>query len=170
MANATTRGFAAVLADVLNWLKIYKQRAFWVQIGATISAVLLWIPFAWGKDWTMGLAVNLVMVVTFLCSVVTNIVWAGLRKSYSCVIGTIIGFGLFYTTWCVIVLQLKELTKILFWLFNGFVFGALFGYMAFLVFAISGLIHVPRKRRLGSEPPSEGQTKPAEAERHSSAS
>ena len=98
MGSAATRGFAAVLADILNWLRIYKQRAFWVQIGATISAVLLWAPFVAGLP-TVSSLVNLVVTMALLCSILTNIVWAGLRKSYSCVIGTIIGFGLFYGTW-----------------------------------------------------------------------
>ena len=169
MTKVAARGLSAVLVDVLNWLKIYKQRAFWVQIAATVSAVLLWIPFVSG-GFTEGLVVNLIVVVSFLCSVVTNIVWAGLRKSYSCVVGTIIGFGLFYAAWGVIVRQLKDLMEILLMLLNGFVFGALFGYMAFLVFAISGLISFPRKRRLGSESSDERQSGPAEAERHDSAS
>ena len=169
MANAATRGFAGVLADVLNWLRMYKQRAFWVQIGATISAVLLWVPFVMG-DLTPSLVVNLIVVVSFLCSVVTNIVWAGLRKEYSCVIGTIIGFGLFYTAWGVVVRHFEDLMGILYMLLNGLVFGALFGYMAFLVFAISGLIHIPRKRRLGAESSGEGQTQPAETEKRGSTS
>lgn len=168
MGNAATRGFAAVLVDILNWLKMYKQRAFWVQIAATVLAVLLWIPFV--MDSTVGLLVNLVAIVGFLCSVVTNIVWAGLRKSYSCVIGTIIGFGLFYTAWGVIVLQFKDVMQILLGLLKGFLIGALFGYMAFLVFAISGIIYVPRKRRLGFGASDEGQAKRAEAKKGDSAS
>ena len=168
MGNAATRGFAAVLVDILNWLKMYKQRAFWVQIAATVLAVLLWIPFV--MDSTVGLLVNLVAIVGFLCSVVTNIVWAGLRKSYSCVIGTIIGFGLFYTAWGVIVLQFKDVMQILLGLLKGFLIGALFGYMAFLVFAISGIIYVPRKRRLGFGSSNEGQAKRAEAKKGDSAS
>jgi len=168
MTKAATRGLSAVLVDVLSWLKIYRQRAFWVQIGATVLAVLLWIPFV--LDMTAGLLVNLIVILAFLCSVVTNIVWAGLRKSYSCVIGTIIGFGLFYTAWSVIVVQLKDLVQILLVLLQAFLIGALFGYMAFLVFAISGLIHIPRKRRLGLGSTEGSQTESAESKMHDSAS
>jgi len=165
MGSAAARGFGAFLADVLNWLKMYKQRAFWVQVGATVLAVLLWLPFV-GGDVTPGLLVNLFVSVTFLCSVLTNIVWAGLRKSYSCVVGNIIGFGLFYAAWSVVVSpQARDLALVLTSLLKGFLVGALFGYMAFLVFAISGLISVPRRRRLGSQPPAE-----SEAEKKGSAS
>jgi len=156
MTKAASRGLAAVLVDVLNWLKIYKQRAFWAQIAATVLAVLLWMPFVMGA--TAGSLVNLFVIVAFLCSVLTNIVWAGLRKSYSCVIGTILGFGLFYATWSVLVLLQRDLVQISLVLLQGFLFGALFGYMAFLVFAISGLISVPRRRRLNSESSGENQT------------
>lgn len=162
MTNAATSGFAAVLADILNWLKIYRQRAFWVQIGATVSAVLLWVPFIMG-DLTPSLLINLIAAVGFLCSIATNIVWAWLRKSYSCVIGTITGFGLYYMAWSALVPASKELMQILFGLLMGFLNGALFGYMAFLVFAISGLIHFPRKRRLGLRSTDEDKAKTTEA-------
>jgi len=164
MTNAAARGFAAVLVDVLNFLKIYRQRAFWIQIGATVLAVLLWTPFvSVGGDFAAGLVVNLIVSLVFLCSVVTNLVWAGLRKNYSCVVGTIIGFGLFYTAWSVVVLQLRDLVEIVSGLLKGFLVGALFGYMAFLVFAVSGLIFVPRRRRLGSESSGGGSAKSAES-------
>jgi len=175
MANVASRGLSAVLVDVLNWLKIYKQRAFWVQIGATVLAALLWAPFA--IDVSAGFSVdvfavmvNLFATVAFLCSIVTNIVWAGLRKSYSCVVGAIVGFGLYYVAWSVFgPPQLRDSVGILLVLLQGFLFGALFGYMAFLVFAISGIISFPRKRRLGSESSDERQSGPAEAERRKSA-
>jgi len=169
MTKAASRGLAAVLVDVFNWLKIYKQRAFWVQIGATVLAVLLWAPFVSGLP-TVGSLVNLVVTMALLCSILTNIVWAGLRKSYSCVMGTIIGFGLFYTAWSAIVPSQDSMPHPLLALLLGFVNGALFGYMAFLVFAISGLIHVPRKRRLGLGSSEESQTESAESKTHDSAS
>ncbi|NIO36485.1 hypothetical protein GTO27_02155, partial [Candidatus Bathyarchaeota archaeon] len=43
MSEKGVRGLLGVLVDLLNWLRIYRQRDFWIQIAAVTIGVFLWI-------------------------------------------------------------------------------------------------------------------------------
>ena len=90
MSETRVRGLLGFLIDILNWLRMYKQRDFWVQIATVIVGVFLWIVF----QGVVG-AIGVILVLVFLNFIMTNIVWAISRKPYSCVVGGSIGYGLY---------------------------------------------------------------------------
>ena len=91
MSEKGLRGLPGVLVDLLRWLRIYRQRAFWIQIVTVIVGVFLWIPL---NEEVVG-AIMAAPILIFLNAIMTNIVWAISRKPYSCVIGGSIGYGLY---------------------------------------------------------------------------
>jgi len=45
MSEKRVRGLLGFLIDVLSWLRMYKQRDFWIQIAVVLVGVFLWVIF-----------------------------------------------------------------------------------------------------------------------------
>jgi len=149
MSEEKVRGLLGVLIDLLNWLRMYKQRDFWIQIAAVIVGVFLWIIILPGEE--IVRAVAAVPVLVFLNFVMTNIVWAISRKPYSCVIGGAIGYGLYNLAVGVVVHHLP-LTGALRSLLIGMVYGFVFTWLAFAIFYFVRLIKITKKKEENKQP------------------
>jgi len=141
LSEKGVRGLAGVFIDLLSWLRIYRQRAFWIQIVAVIVGVFLWIPL--NEEVIRAIAAAPVLI--FLNVIMTNIVWAISRKPYSCIIGGSIGYGLYNLAVGVIVYHLS-LTEILLNILLGMVYGFVFTWFAFIIFYFIGLIKLGKKK------------------------
>jgi hypothetical protein len=136
--SAEARGFLVVFADLLNWLRMYRERAFWYQIFATILGVFLWFLISGILVHPLSLA-----IIIFIDSIMTNIFWASLRKPYSCVIGGSVGTGL-YNFMAALSRQhsgLEIVNDVVLGIVNGFVFT----WFAFIIFYSVGLIKLRKK-------------------------
>ncbi len=149
MSEKGVRGPLGVLADVLNWLRIYRQRDFWIQIAASVVGVFLWIIILPGEE-IVG-AIAAIPALVFLVFVMTNIVWAISRKPYSCILGGSIGYGL-YNLAVGVILHRNPLPMVLVDVFVGMIYGFVFSWFGFVVFYFLGLIKRPQK---------EGEQKPS---------
>lgn len=143
MPEKNVRGLLGVFIDVLNWLRIYRQRDFWVQIVTVTVGVFLWVIILPSEEIAGAVAAALVLV--FLNAIMTNIVWAISRKPYSCVIGGSIGYGLYNFAVGVIVHHLS-LIEILAKIFLGMVYGFVFTWFAFVFFYSLGLVKIGKKK------------------------
>lgn len=141
MSEKGLRGLPGVLVDLLRWLRIYRQRAFWIQIATVIVGVFLWIPL---NEEVAG-AIKAAPVLIFLNFIMTNIVWAISRKPYSCVIGGSIGYGLYNLAVGVIGYQ-HPLPQILLDILLGVIYGFVFTWFAFIIFYFVGLIKIGKKK------------------------
>ena len=137
------RGLLGVFIDILNWLRIYKQRAFWIQIAVVIVGVFLWIIILPSEE-IIG-AIRAALILIFLGAIMTNIVWAISRKPYSCVVGGSIGYGLYNFAVGGMVYHLS-LTEILLDILLGVAYGFVFTWFAFIIFYFIGLIKIGKKK------------------------
>ncbi len=137
------RGLLGVFIDILNWLRIYKQRAFWIQIAVVIVGVFLWIIILPSEE-IIGV-IRAALILIFLGAIMTNIVWAISRKPYSCVVGGSIGYGLYNFAVGVIGYHLS-LTEILLDILLGVAYGFVFTWFAFIIFYFIGLIKIGKKK------------------------
>lgn len=137
------RGLLGVLIDLLSWLRIYRQRDFWIQIAAVTVGVFLWIIILPNEEVVRAIAATPTLI--FLTFIMTNIVWAICRKPYSCVIGGSIGYGLYNFAVGVIVHHLS-LTEILKTILLGVVYGFVFSWFAFAIFYFVRLIKITEKK------------------------
>ena len=137
------RGLLGALIDILNWLRIYRQRDFWIQIATVTVGIFLWIIILPGEEVVGAIAATPTLI--FLNFIMTNIVWAISRKPYSCVVGGSIGYGLYNFAVGVIVHHLS-LTEILMYIFLGIVYGFVFTWFAFAIFYFVGLIKISKKK------------------------
>ena len=143
MSEKGVRGLLGVLIDVLNWLRIYKQRDFWIQIAASVVGVFLWIIILPGEEIVGAIAATPTLV--FLVFVMTNIVWAISRKPYSCILGGSTGYGLYNLAVGVIVHR-NPLTGVLVGVLVGMIYGFVFSWFGFVVFYFLGLIKKNKKK------------------------
>ena len=148
MSEEKVSGLLGVLIDLLNWLRMYKQRAFWIQIAAVIVGIFLWVTF----EGVFG-AIGAVPVLVLLNFIMTNIVWAISRKPYSCVVGGSIGYGLYNLTVGVVVYH-HTLTEVLRSLLIGLVYGFVFTWFAFAILYFVGLIKITKKKKEHKQPQS----------------
>ncbi|UCG94530.1 MAG: hypothetical protein JSW13_01880 [Candidatus Aerophobus sp.] len=137
--SAEARGILVVFADLINWLKMYRERAFWYQIFATILGVLLWFLIAGILVHPISLA-----IIILIDSIMTNIFWASLRKPYSCVIGGSVGNGL-YNFVAGALFHKHSGLEIVNDLVLGVVHGFVFTWFAFIIFYSLGLIKLRKK-------------------------
>lgn len=137
MSEKGVRGLLGVLVDILSWLRIYRQRDFWIQIAASVVGVFLWIIILPGEEIVGAIAATPILV--FLVFVMTNIVWAISRKPYSCILGGSLGYGLYNLAVGVIVHH-NPLTKVLVDVLIGVIYGFVFSWFGFVVFYFLGLI------------------------------
>jgi hypothetical protein len=135
------RGLPGVLVDILSWLRMYRQRAFWIQIAAAIVGVFLWIPL---NEEVVG-AIAAAPILIILNAIMTNVVWAISRKPYSCIIGGTFGYGLYNLAVGVIVHHLS-LTEVLVNILLGMVYGFVFTWFAFIIFYFIGFIKMGKKK------------------------
>ena len=142
MSEKGVRGLLGVFIDLLNWLRIYRQRDFWIQIAAVTAGVFLWIFILPSED-VVG-AIAAIPTLILLNFIMTNIVWAISRKPYSCVIGGSIGYGLYNFAVGAIVYHLS-LAEILLNILLGVVYGFVFTWFAFAIFYLVGLVKMSRK-------------------------
>jgi hypothetical protein len=143
LSEKGVRGLLGVLVDVLNWLRIYRQRDFWIQIAASVVGVFLWIIILPGEEIVGAIAATPALV--FLVFVMTNIVWAISRKPYSCILGGSIGYGLYNLAVGAIVYR-NSLTSVFVDVLRGMLYGFVFSWFGFVVFYFLGLIKRPQKK------------------------
>jgi len=143
LSEKGVRGLLGFLIDLLNWLRIYKQREFWIQIAAVTVGIFLWIIILPSEE--IGGAIAATPTLIFLNFIMTNIVWAISRKPYSCVIGGSIGYGLYNFAVGAIVHHLS-LIEILKSILLGVVYGFVFTWFAFAIFYFIGLIKRGKKK------------------------
>lgn len=141
MSEKGLRGLPGVLIDILNWLRIYRQRDFWIQIAAVIVGIFLWVPL---NEKVID-AIAAAPILVLLNAIMTNIVWAISRKPYSCVIGGTIGYGLYNFAVGVIVHN-HLLAQISLDILLGLVYGFVFSWFAFIIFYFIGLIKLGKKK------------------------
>ena len=148
MSQENVRGIFGALIDLLNWLRIYRQRAFWIQIAAAIVCILLWIFIL--PDESLGGAITAFLTLVFLSFIMTNVVWAASKKPYSCIVGSSIGYALYNLA----VIAVGSATVYHFsavdavaYVFLGVVYGFVFSWFAFFIFNVLGLIKFERKKR-----------------------
>ena len=144
MSQQNVRGILGVLIDLLSWLRIYRQRAFWIQIAAAVVGILLWILILPSES--LGGATAALPTIVFLSFIMTNIVWAASKKPYSCVVGSSIGYGLYNLAVSAIVYHLS-VTEAITFVFLGVVYGFVFSWFAFFIFNVIGLIKMERKKQ-----------------------
>ena len=137
MSEQNVRGILGVLIDLLNWLRIYRQRDFWIQIAAAIVGIILWMLILPGESLAGAAAALPTMI--FLSFIMTNIAWAATKKPYSCIVGSSIGYGLYNLAVSAIVYRLAVLEAITY-VFLGVVYGFVFSWFAFFIFNVLGLI------------------------------
>jgi len=143
LSEKSVRGLLGVFIDVLNWLRIYRQRAFWIQIAAVMVGILLWIGILPDEEVTGAIAATPVLI--FLNFIMTNIVWAISRKPYSCIAGGSIGYGVYNLAVGIIQHHLSQ-TEILLTMVLGMVYGFVFTWFAFIIFYFVGLIKLGAKK------------------------
>ena len=143
MSERRVRGLLGFFIDLLNWLRMYRQRDFWVQIVAVVVGVFLWIIFQ-----GIGGAFTVFSVLALLGFIMTNIAWAISRKPYSCVIGGSVAYGLYNLAVGVVVHQ-QSLTDALLSVLIGVAYGFVFTWFAFAILYFVGLIRIgkPSKKR-----------------------
>jgi hypothetical protein len=141
LSQETPRGILGGLIDLLNWLRIYRQRAFWIQIAAAIVGILLWI-LVFPEE------AGAIPTVAFISFIITNVVWAASKKPYSCIIGSALGYGIYNLA--VIAIQkppdLSSLDSVMY-VVLGVVYGFVFSWFAFFIFTVLGLIKFERKKQ-----------------------
>ncbi len=137
MSEGEARGSLGVFADLVNFLRIYKERDFWIQIAATILGIFLWMIILPSQEIFGAIAASPTLI--FLNFIMTNIVWAASRKPYSCILGSSFGYGLYNLAVSVIVYHLS-LSEILKSTFLGTVYGFVFAWFAFVIFNFVGLV------------------------------
>jgi len=140
LPQENVRGILGVLIDLLSWLRIYRQRAFWIQIAAAIVGILLWIIIYPNEAAT-------VPTVAFITFILTNVVWAASKKPYSCIIGSSIGYGLYNLAAIAINKPELSMLEAIFQVLLGVVVGFVFSWFAFFIFNILGLIKFERKKQ-----------------------
>jgi hypothetical protein len=145
LPQENVRGILGVLMDLLSWLRIYRQRAFWIQIAAAIVGVVLWILILPSE--TLAGAIAAFPTLVLLSFIMTNIVWAASKKPYSCIVGSSIGYGLYNLA--VIAIQRPDLSMLdaIVYVFLGVVYGFVFSWFAFFIFNVIGLIKFERKKK-----------------------
>lgn len=146
MSETKVRGLLGVLIDLLNWLRIYKQRDFWVQIASVVVGVFLWTIL-----YQETLSSTAVLIVVFLSFIMTNIAWAISRKPYSCVIGGFLGYGLTYFAVSVVEYH-QSLAGTLVSTLIGMAFGFIFTWFAFAIFYFIGVIKLDKKKEAQKQP------------------
>ena len=149
MSEKGVRGLLGAFIDLLNWLRIYRQREFWIQIAAVTVGVFLWIIILPSEE--TGGAIAATPTLIFLNFIMTNIVWAISRKPYSCIIGGSIAYGLYNFAVGAIVHHLS-LTEILKSILLGAVYGFVFTWLAFAIFFFIGLIKRGKKEEEKRQP------------------
>lgn len=157
MPQENVRGSLGALIDLLNWLRIYKQRAFWIQIAATIVGILLWIVIL--PDESLGGAITAFPTLVFLSFIMTNIVWAASKKPYSCIVGSSIGYGIYNLAVIAILRHDLSALDAVIYVFLGVVYGFVFSWFAFFIFNVLGLIKFGRKKQEKSSPASDVASK-----------
>jgi len=144
MSQGNLRGILGVLVDLLSWLRIYRQRDFWIQIAAAVVGILLWILILPSES--LGGATAALPTIVFLSFIMTNIAWAASKKPYSCIVGGSIGYGLYNLAVSAIVYHLSVVDAITY-VFLGVVYGFVFSWFAFFIFNVIGLIKMERKKQ-----------------------
>jgi hypothetical protein len=144
LPQENVRGILGVLIDLLSWLRIYKQRAFWIQIAAAIVGIVLWVLIFPNEA-------AAVPTVAFISFIMTNVIWAASKKPYSCIVGSSVGYGLYNLAVGAIVYHLS-IVEATFHVFLGMVVGFVFSWFAFFIFNAIGLIKFERKKQ-GKESP-----------------
>ena len=144
MSQETPRGVLGGLIDLLNWLRIYRQRAFWIQIAAAIVGILLWIIIL--PEESIGGALVAFPTLAFLSFIMTNIVWAASKKSYSCIVGSSVGYGIYNLAVIAILRHDLSALDAVVYVFLGVVYGFVFSWFAFFIFNVLGLIKFERKK------------------------
>jgi hypothetical protein len=147
LPQENVRGILGVLIDLLSWLRIYRQRAFWIQIAAAIVGILLWIIIYPDEAAT-------VPTVAFITFIMTNVVWAASKKPYSCIIGSSIGYGLYNLAAIAINKPELSILEAIFQVLLGVVVGFVFSWFAFFIFNILGLIKFERRKQGKDSPAS----------------
>jgi len=144
LPQENVRGILGGLIDLLSWLRIYKQRAFWIQIAAAFVGILLWIFIL--PDESLGGAIAAFPTLVLLSFIMTNVVWAASKKPYSCIVGSSIGYALYNLAVSAILYHLPIVAAITY-VFLGVVYGFVFSGFAFFIFNFIGLIKWERKRQ-----------------------
>jgi hypothetical protein len=145
LSQENVRGSLGVLMDLLNWLRIYRQRAFWIQIAANLVGILLWIFIL--PDESLGGAVAALPTLFLICFIITNVIWAASKRPYSCIIGSSIGYAIYNLAVIAILrLALSALDAVIYVLL-GLVYGFVFSWFAFFIFTVLGLIKFERKKQ-----------------------
>lgn len=147
LPQENVRGILGALIDLFNWLRIYKQRAFWIQIAAAIVGILLWIIVYPDEAAT-------VPTVAFITFIMTNVVWAASKKPYSCIIGSSIGYGIYNLAAIAINKPELSMLEAIFQVLLGVVVGFVFSWFAFFIFNAIGLIKFERKKQGKGSPAS----------------
>ncbi len=143
MTTTLARGITVIRRGLIKWLSIFKEGAFWYQIFAAVFGILLWIAFS--ELW--DIPTSTIIILTTICFIPTSIVWAGLKKPYSCVIGTTIGSGLYNLIVGALGPYSHSPIETLGYIAQGLLYGFMFAYLAFILFCILGLIHMPGRRK-----------------------
>lgn len=144
MSEKGLRGVLGVLADLLNWLRIYRQRDFWIQVATTIVGVFLWVAILPGEEFIGAIAAAPTLI--FLNFAMTNIVWAISRKPYSCVLGGVVGYALYNFAVGVLVHRLS-LLGIIGAIFLGTIYGFVFTSFALMIFFFLGFVKPSDKNK-----------------------
>jgi drug/metabolite transporter (DMT)-like permease len=157
LPQETPRGILGALIDLLSWLRIYKQRAFWIQIAAAIVGILLWIIIL--PEESIGGALTAFPTLVFLSFIMTNIVWAASKRPYSCIVGSSIGYGIYNLA--VIAILRHDLSALdgVIYVVLGVIYGFVFSWFAFFIFNVLGLIKFERKKQTKDSPSSNVPTK-----------
>ena len=137
MSKETPRGLLGFFVDLLNWLRIYKERDFWIQIAIVFVGIILWMVILPPEG--MGGVVRALPSLFILCFIMTNITWAISRKPYSSIIGSLIGYGLYNIAVGIIVYRLS-ISDILVFTLLGTIYGLVFSWFAFTIFRLVGLV------------------------------
>ncbi len=157
MPQENVRGIFGFILDLLNWLRIYRQRDFWMQIVAALLGVLLWILIL--PPESVAGATAAFPSVAFLSFIMTNIVWAAVRKPYSCIIGSSVGYGLYNLAVGAIVYPLS-LVELVTYVALGLVCGFVFSWFAFFILNMIGLIKMERRKQEQGSRVSDNAQKP----------
>ncbi|UCH31883.1 MAG: hypothetical protein JSV05_00305 [Candidatus Bathyarchaeota archaeon] len=143
MPGKDVRGILAVLLDLLKFLRIYKQRDFWIQVAAGLAGVFLWMIVLPSEDIAGAVAAAPILIV--LTFIMINIIWAGSQRPYACVLGSLIGYGLYNLAVSVIVHHLS-ITEILVAVIFGVIYAFVFSSFAFMIFNFLGLIKMKQEK------------------------
>jgi len=144
LSQENVHGILGVLMDLLSWLRIYRQRDFWIQIAAAVVGILLWILILPSES--LAGATAALPILVFLSFIMTNVAWAASKKPYSCIVGSSIGYGLYNLAVGAIVYH-RTVVEAITYVFLGVVYGFVFSWFAFFIFNIIGLIKIERKKQ-----------------------